>query len=190
MWEDMDYKVYTKILNAKNFWVPQNRERIYIIGFLDEVDFKFPESSGKKTKLGDILEKVVDEKYTISDKLWAWHQRRKIEHKKKWNGFGYSLFNSESEYTSTMSARYYKDGSEILVEQKNKNPRKITPREAARLQGFPESFNIPVSNTQAYKQFWNSVSVPVIKAIAKEIKTALYLFNQKYGNKKITGRKK
>lgn len=97
------------------------------------------------------------------------HQRRKIEHKLNGNGFGYSLFNSESPYTNTISARYYKDGSEILIEQKRKNPRKLTPREACRLQGFPENFIIPVSDTQAYKQFGNSVAVPVINAIAKEI---------------------
>jgi DNA (cytosine-5)-methyltransferase 1 len=87
----------------------------------------------------------------------------------KGNGFGYSLFNEKSEYTSTMSARYYKDGSEILIEQKGKNPRKITPREAARLQGFPENFIIPVSDNQAYKQFGNSVAVPVIEELARRI---------------------
>ncbi|EOJ9099487.1 DNA cytosine methyltransferase, partial [Campylobacter jejuni] len=122
-----------------------------------------------KSKLGDILEKNVDEKYTISDKLWAGHQRRKLEHKKKGNGFGYSLFNHNSDYTSTISARYYKDGSEILIEQKNKNPRKLTPREAARLQGFPNSFKITTSDNQSYKQFGNSVAIPVIENIAKLI---------------------
>lgn len=171
--EDMGYKIYFQVLNAKNFGVPQNRERIYIIGFLDNVDFNFPKPLNKKVKLGDILDKKVDKKYTISDKLWAGHQRRKKEHKAKGNGFGYSMFNEDSEYTSTMSARYYKDGSEILIEQKGKNPRKITPREASRLQGFPEDFKIPVSDTQAYKQFGNSVSVPVIKALAKEINKAI-----------------
>ncbi|MCK4635992.1 MAG: DNA cytosine methyltransferase [Candidatus Moranbacteria bacterium] len=171
--EDMDYKIYSQVLNAKNFGVPQNRERIYIIGFLDDVNFNFPKPLNKKVKLGDILDKKVDKKYTISDKLWAGHKRRKREHKAKGNGFGYSMFNEDSEYTSTMSARYYKDGSEILIEQKGKNPRKITPREASRLQGFPEDFKIPVSDTQAYKQFGNSVSVPVIKALAKEINKAI-----------------
>jgi len=176
--EDIWYKVYFKILNAKNFWLPQNRERIYIIAFLDDVDFIFPESLEKKVKLGNILDKKVDEKYTISDKLWAWHQRRKEEHKRKWNWFWYSIFNEESEYTSTMSARYYKDGSEILIEQKWKNPRKITPREASRLQWFPKDFKITVSDTQAYKQFWNSVAVPVIRELAKSIYNALNLFNK------------
>ena len=171
--KNLGYHTYTKILNAKNFNIPQNRERIYIIAFKDNVDFCFPNPMSGKTRLGDILEQNIDAKYTISDRLWAGHQRRKQEHLTKGNGFGYSIFNEESEYTSTISARYYKDGSEILIEQSNKNPRKITPREAARLQGFPDDFKIPVSDTQAYKQFGNSVCVPVIKAIAEKIDLAL-----------------
>ena len=165
----MGYKLYSKVLNAKDFGVPQNRERIYIVAFLDNVDFDFPKILDKDICLGNILDKNVDKKYTISDKLWAGHQRRKIEHKLKGNGFGYSLFNEKSKYTSTISARYYKDGSEILIEQKDKNPRKLTPREASRLQGFGDRFKIVVSDTQSYKQFGNSVCVPVISAIAKEI---------------------
>ena len=167
--ESLGYHVFSKVLNAKDFGLPQNRERIYIVCFLNKVSFSFPEPLGTITKLGSILEKQVDEKYTISDRLWEGHQKRKIEHKLKGNGFGYSLFNGESKYTSTISARYYKDGSEILIEQDNKNPRKLTPREASRLQGFPENFIIPVSDVQAYKQFGNSVPVYVIKAIAQEI---------------------
>lgn len=167
--KELGYKVQYQVLNAKDFGVPQNRARIYIIGFKDEVSFNFPDPSGIKTRLGDILEENVPEKYTISDKLWAGHQRRKQSHKEKGNGFGYSLFNSESIYTSTISARYYKDGSEILIEQEGKNPRKLTPREAARLQGYEDSFIIPVSDVQAYKQFGNSVCVPVIRALAKQI---------------------
>ena len=97
------------------------------------------------------------------------HQKRKENHKKKGNGFGYSIFDSESPYTSTITARYHKDGAEILIKQDGKNPRKVSPREAARLQGFPDSFQIPVSDTQAYKQFGNSVAVPVIRAVAKQI---------------------
>ena len=125
-------------------------------------------------QVGDILQNQVDEKYTISDKLWAGHQRRKAEHIEKGNGFGYSLFNAQSPYTSTISARYYKDGSEILIEQNGKNPRKLTPREASLLQGFPSDFVIPVSDVQAYKQFGNSVAVPVIKALAQEIYMGLF----------------
>lgn len=171
--EGLGYELYAEVLNAKDFGVPQNRERFYMIGFLGKTNFSFPKPLGKKTRLGDILEKNIDPKYTISDKLWAGHQRRKKEHREKGNGFGYSLFNENSTYTSTISARYYKDGSEILIEQKGKNPRKLTPREAARLQGFPDDYVIPVSDNQAYKQFGNSVAVPVIKALAKEVAKAL-----------------
>jgi DNA (cytosine-5)-methyltransferase 1 len=174
--EELGYTVSADILNAKYFGVPQNRERIYIIAFLNEEDknnllFDFQDIKKKKTKskLGNILEPSVNEKYTISDKLWAGHKRRKAEHKAKGNGFGYSIFNDESEYTSTLSARYYKDGSEVLIEQKDKNPRKLSPREAGRLQGFPNNFKIVVSDTQAYKQFGNSVAIPVIEELAKEI---------------------
>lgn len=178
--DKLNYYVKYEILRAADFGVPQNRERIYIVGFNkdyfdidDSYDFSFPEPPKVKTRLGDILEINVDEKYTISDKLWQGHLRRKKEHEEKGNGFGYSLFNSDSEYTSTISARYYKDGSEILIEQKDRNPRKLTPRECARLQGFPEEFVIPVSDTQAYKQFGNSVAVPVVRAVAKEIINAI-----------------
>ncbi len=175
--EGLGYKVQYRLYNAKEFGVPQNRVRIYILAFKDNVDFIFPEPPKTKVKLGDILESNVDPKYTISDKLWAGHQRRKLEHKEKGNGFGYSLFNEDSEYTSTISARYYKDGSEILVEQKDKNPRKLTPREACRLQGFPDTFILPNSDMQMYKQFGNSVAVPVIKTLAKHIVKSLKLSN-------------
>ena len=168
------YETHFQVLRARDFDVPQNRERIYIVGFLRHgLSFNFPKPSLIKTQVGDILDKTVDRKYTISDKLWEGHQRRKTENKLKGKGFGYGLFDRDSEYTNTISARYYKDGSEILIKQTNENPRKLTPREAARLQGFPESYHIVVSNVQAYKQFGNSVSVPVIKAIALEMKNAL-----------------
>lgn len=175
---ELGYKVFAEVLNAKDFGVPQNRERIYIIGFLNQdIDFTFPVGGDKYVKLGDILETKIDSKYTISDKLWEGHQRRKADHQAKGNGFGYSLFNKESLYTSTISARYYKDGSEILIEQKNKNPRKITPREAARLQGFPDNFKIVISDVQAYKQFGNSVAVPVIEKLANKISNCLNQFS-------------
>ncbi|MDO4271606.1 MAG: DNA cytosine methyltransferase [Candidatus Saccharibacteria bacterium] len=166
----LGYKIFYKVLNAKNFGMPQNRERIIIVGFRNNnIEFDFPKDSGIKTRLGDILEPNPDAKYTISDRIWASHQRRKEAHRAKGNGFGYSLFNTESEYTSTISARYYKDGSEILIEQKGKNPRRLTPREAARLQGFPDSFKIVCSDGQSYKQFGNSVPTKMISAVAKEI---------------------
>jgi DNA (cytosine-5)-methyltransferase 1 len=180
--EEMGYKVFSKVLNARDFGVPQNRARIYIIGFKDDVDFEFPVEPKSKTRVGDILEESVDDKYTISDRLWAGHQRRKLEHAAKGNGFGYSLFDNDSAYTSTISARYYKDGSEILIKQEGKNPRKITPKEASRLQGFPEEFKIVVSDTQAYKQFGNSVAVPVIKALAKKLIDTLDKFYTKNEN--------
>lgn len=179
---DLGYSSYHQILNAKHFGVPQNRERIFIVSFLNAYyqhneQFYFPQSIDNSTKVSDILEpKLIDSKYTLSDKLWAGHQRRKLAHKANGNGFGYSLFNSDSIYTSTISARYYKDGSEILIEQANKNPRKLTPREAARLQGFPDSFKLPLSDNQAYKQFGNSVAVPVIRAIAKQIALTNYFY--------------
>lgn len=168
------YKVFYEILKARDFGVPQNRERIYIVGFLDHsINFEFPKPMNISTRVGDILNDIVDEKYTISDKLWTGHKRRKELNKLNGKGFGYGLFNKESAYTNTISARYYKDGSEILIEQEDKNPRKLTPREAARLQGFPEEYVIPVSDAQAYKQFGNSVAVPVIKAIATQMKKVL-----------------
>lgn len=171
--DSLGYWVNFEVLNAKDFGVPQNRERIYIVAyskvFFEEGDFDFPRPPKKETRVGDILEPRVDNKYTISDRLWAGHQRRKIEHTAKGNGFGYSLFDAKSPYTSTISARYYKDGSEILIAQRGKNPRKVTPREAARLQGFPEWFKVHPSDSQAYRQFGNSVAVPVIEAVAKKI---------------------
>lgn len=174
--EQLNYHATAKVLRAADYGVPQIRERIYIIGLDREYysipenyEFPFPEPMKTSTRVGDILEDIVDDKYTISDRLWDGHKRRKRENREKGKGFGYSLFNEESPYTSTISARYYKDGSEILIEQKDRNPRKLTPRECARLQGFPDSFVIPVSDAQAYKQFGNSVAVPVIRAIADQL---------------------
>ena len=153
----LNYAVDFRVLRANNFGIPQKRERIYIVGFnrdyfenTDVLDKKIEEmfstleQKTTDTRLGDILEdnSKVDEKYTISDRLLAGHIRRRKEHKIKGNGFGYSLFNTESPFCNTISARYYKDGSEILIDQSdiNKNPRKLTPRECARIQGFPDEF--------------------------------------------------
>lgn len=180
--EEIGYEVYTMLYKAKDFGAPQSRERIYLVGFNKEKvpnysEFKCPVPTHKdETRVGDILETKVSDKYTISNKLWEGHKRRKLEHKAKGNGFGFGLFNEDSLYTNTLSARYYKDGSEILIEQKGKNPRKITPREAARLQGFPENYVIPVSDTQAYKQFGNSVCVYTVNAIANNM---LYILDRK-----------
>ena len=170
--DELGYNTSSKVLNASDFGLPQNRERIFIVGVnrrkIRGVDFKFPKPPKTPVKVGDILERRVDAKYVLSNKLWSGHKRRLREHRERGNGFGYSLFTPSSPRTSTISARYYKDGSEILIATSG-NPRKITPREAARLQGFPESFIIPVSDTQAYKQFGNSVAVNVVSAIAKEM---------------------
>lgn len=183
----LNYWVDFKVLRASDFGVPQNRERIFIVGFnkdyfnkisdFSEI-FSFPEPTFKRTKVGDILEYISadDTTYTLSDNLWQGHQKRKAEHIEKGNGFGYSLFNSESEYTNTISARYYKDGSEALIDQSHfgKNPRMLTPRECARLQGFPENYLVDaVSKAQSYKQFGNSVCVKVIEAVAKKMLSAL-----------------
>ncbi|ATH94646.1 DNA (cytosine-5-)-methyltransferase [Bacillus glycinifermentans] len=170
--EGLGYTVYAEVLNAKGL-VPQNRERIYIVGFKNPLRFEFPEIPNKGPALYTILEKNVDEKYTLSDKLWKYLQDYKEKHSKKGNGFGYGLADLNS-YTRTLSARYYKDGSEILIPQgDDKNPRKLTPRECARLQGFPETFKIVVSNTAAYKQFGNSVAVPVVSLIAEKMIQAI-----------------
>ncbi|MBJ7898225.1 DNA (cytosine-5-)-methyltransferase [Bacillus atrophaeus] len=170
--EGLGYTVYAQVLNAKGL-VPQNRERIYIVGFQKPLRFEFPEIPNKGPALHTILEENVDEKYTLSDKLWKYLQAYKEKHSKKGNGFGYGLADLNS-YTRTLSARYYKDGSEILIPQgDDKNPRKLTPRECARLQGFPETYKIVVSNTAAYKQFGNSVAVPVVSLIAEKMIQAI-----------------
>jgi len=173
---EIGYDVFAKVLNASDFGLPQNRERIYIVCVnrrkIKQRDFEFPKPTKKETRVGDILEPHTDKKYILSNKLWNGHKRRLKEHRERGNGFGYSLFTPNSIRTSTISARYYKDGSEVLIATRG-NPRKITPREAARLQGFPESFKIPVSDTQAYKQFGNSVAINVVAAIAKEMSKLL-----------------
>jgi len=198
--EKLNYWVDFRVLRAGDFGSPQNRERIYIVGFdkdhyknVDfEKEFDWPTPPQTKTRLGDILEDLSqlskeEDKFTISEKLWAGHQRRKTEHKNKGNGFGYSLFNAESEYTSTLSARYYKDGSEILIDQTElgKRPRKLTPKECARLQGFPDDYDVnAVSQCQIYKQFGNSVCMNVITELAKSMTTALQKANFKLDKSK------
>lgn len=174
--DEAGYQVTARVLRARDFGVPQNRERIYIVGFdreyydiPDDYEFIFPEPTMTPTRLGDILEEDPDPKYTISDRLWEWLRDRREASRRKGNGFGYSLFTGDSPYANTITARYYKDGNEILIEQEGRNPRKLTPREAARLQGFPDDFIIPVSDTQAYRQFGNSVAVPVVRCIAKRM---------------------
>jgi len=169
----LDYEVFYRILDGQDF-VPQHRERILIVGFDrkrygDEVNFDFDiVPVYPKPVVNDILEKEVDDKYTLSDKLWSYLQGYAEKHKEAGNGFGYGIAPADG-VTRTLSARYYKDGSEILIEQPGKNPRRLTPRECARLQGFPDTFRIVVSDTRAYQQFGNSVVVPLMSTVAKLI---------------------
>lgn len=168
---ELGYEVFYKVIDGQAF-VPQHRERIIIVGFDRErydsyFDFEFDITPKEpKPVIADILEKDVSEKYTLSDKLWTYLQNYAAKHKAAGNGFGYGIAPLDG-VSRTLSARYYKDGSEVLIEQKGKNPRKLTPRECARLQGFPDSFIIPVSDTQAYRQFGNSVVVPLMANVAK-----------------------
>lgn len=170
---ELDYQVFYRVLDGQNF-VPQHRERILIVGFDrsrygSDIPFEFNIiPPAHKPVIADILEDNVSAKYTLSDKLWTYLQNYAAKHKAAGNGFGYGIAPLDG-VSRTLSARYYKDGSEILIEQPGRNPRKLTPRECARLQGFPDTFRIPVSDTQAYKQFGNSVVVPLMEHVANLI---------------------
>lgn len=171
--KELGYKVSYRVISSKP-WVPQKRERIFIVGFKDHsIDFDFdklavPEGDGPK--LGTILDKNVDPKYTLTENMWTYLQGYKEKHRSAGNGFGFSLF-GPNDVARTLSARYYKDGSEILIAQKGNRPRRLTPRECARLMGFEKpgktDWKIPVSDTQAYRQMGNAVVVPVVKAVAQ-----------------------
>lgn len=176
---ELKYDIHTRVISSEP-WVPQKRERIFIVGFRKPVAFDFdslevPDQT--KPRLGDILEPYVDSKYTLTPKLWNYLKAYKEKHRKAGNGFGYSLFGPD-DTTRTLSARYYKDGSEILVRQEGKRPRRLTPRECARLMGFDapkeSKFKIQVSDTQAYRQFGNAVVVPVVRAVADLVRPHLY----------------
>lgn len=207
---ELGYYVQTRVIDAFG-WVPQHRERIFIVGFKDpnkiawqygpngamqdselgaeKFDLETISAPASEVHVSDILHgpqsknsspqdngRFADpitglalDRYTLSDKLWTYLKDYRAKHEKLGNGFGFGLVTGESSYTRTLSARYHKDGSEILIAQPGTNPRRLTPREAARLMGFPDTFAIPVSDTQAYRQFGNSVVVPVIESIATEI---------------------
>ena len=193
--EVLGYQVFFKVIDGSHF-VPQHRERIIIVGFRDPVEFNWDmlDLPPKGVhKLSEIIHKKSDEpileadgvnfydhkkhkvldKYTLTDNLWTYLQNYKKKHAAAGNGFGFGLVTPDS-VTRTLSARYYKDGSEILFSQgAKKNPRRLTPRECARLMGFPDTFKIPVSDTRAYKQFGNSVVVPVMEAVARAMKSSI-----------------
>lgn len=183
---DMGYHIHYKVIDAKKF-LPQHRERIYIVGFKNPTEFSFEDIVYPDTVplLGDILhpqngtEEVdgqyivgnmgeINKRYIITANLWRYLRDYAEKHRLKGNGFGYSLVDGNNQFTRTLSARYHKDGSEILVSRgEDEIPRRLTPRECARLMGYPETWRIPVSDTQAYRQFGNSVAVPVIKELAR-----------------------
>jgi DNA (cytosine-5)-methyltransferase 1 len=170
--KELGYHVDYRVISSAP-WVPQKRERVFIVGFKDKSTFSFDDlkiPDGSHPVLGDILERSVDPKYTLTQHLWSYLQGYKEKHAKAGNGFGYSVF-GPNDVSRTLSARYYKDGSESLILQPGNRPRRLTPRECARLMGFDEpqgsSFRIPVSDTQAYRQFGNAVVVPVVRAVAE-----------------------
>lgn len=184
--EELGYKVWHKVIDAQHF-VPQHRERIIIVGFRDDVPFSWddlqlppkgsvrlkkilhPEDGSERAEAPYTIgpDATVNDKYTLTDKLWRYLQGYAAKHQAAGNGFGFGLVTPD-DVARTLSARYFKDGSEILVSQgKRRNPRRLTPRECARLMGYSDDFRIPVSDTQAYKQFGNSVVVPVFEAVAR-----------------------
>lgn len=196
--KELGYTIDFRVISSAP-WVPQKRERIFIVGFREDVGFSFdnfdsvlpPEAEWPK--LGSILQShnEIDSKYTLTPGLWQYLQDYRLKHESKGNGFGYSMFGPES-VTRTLSARYHKDGSEILIEQKGTRPRRLTPTECARLMGFEHSgreWFIPVSDTQAYRQFGNAVAVPKVEAIARYmepwLRKALALENDPVRQRKV-----
>lgn len=190
--EELGYEMHYRVIDAKHF-VPQHRERIFMVGFREPTGFDFSKlvlpDLNAAPRLGSILHpgdgseascypytegkkgKVAD-KYTLTPNLWQYLQDYAAKHKAAGNGFGFGLVGS-GDTSRTLSARYHKDGSEILVSQGKKRPRRLTPRECARLMGYPDTFQIPVSDTQAYRQFGNSVVVPVVRAVAAHMEPHL-----------------
>ena len=202
--EELGYTLHTRIIDAANF-VPQHRERIVMVGFRENTGFSYddlvlPGRAGRGMRdilhpedgteapeshftLGDNAK--VSDKYTLSDKLWQFLQGYAAKHKAAGNGFGFGLVDGNS-IARTLSARYYKDGSEILVSRgEGNNPRRLTPRECARLMGYDDSFRIPVSDTQAYKQFGNSVAVPVFAEVARLMRPHVMALTERSGLLKV-----
>lgn len=202
--EDLGYTLHTRIIDAANF-VPQHRERIVMVGFRENTGFSYddlvlPGRTGRGMR--DVLhpedgtetpeshftvgpDAKVNDKYTLTDKLWQYLQGYAAKHKAAGNGFGFGLVDGDS-ISRTLSARYYKDGSEILVSRgAGNNPRRLTPRECARLMGYDDSFRIPVSDTQAYKQFGNSVAVPVFAEVARLMRPHILALTEGPGLRKV-----
>jgi DNA (cytosine-5)-methyltransferase 1 len=202
--EELGYTLHTRIIDAANF-VPQHRERIVMVGFRENTGFShddlvLPGRAGRGMR--DILhpengseapeshftagpDAKVSDKYTLTDKLWQYLQGYAAKHKAAGNGFGFGLVDGDS-ISRTLSARYYKDGSEILVSRgPGNNPRRLTPRECARLMGYDDSFRIPVSDTQAYKQFGNSVAVPVFAEVARLMRPHILALTERQGLRKV-----
>lgn len=194
--EELGYTIDFRVIDGR-YWTPQHRERIFIVGFREDQGFRFADMKlpDAAPKLAEILHREGDEseipdqrftvgnsgrvaeKYTLTDNLWVYLQRYKEKHRAAGNGFGFGLVGPE-DVARTLSARYHKDGSEILIKQEGQVPRRLTPRECARLMGFDSprgaDFIIPVSDTQAYRQFGNSVVVPAVKAVAEHMKPHLF----------------
>ncbi len=168
----LGYQVYWRIINAQSV-VPQHRQRIFLVGFKPGRAYEFPEFPAEGPKLASILDPDAPGKYTLTDHLWNYLQNYAKKHQAAGNGFGFGLVTG-NDVARTLSARYHKDGSEILISQgSRKNPRRLTPRECAKLMGYPADFKIPVSDTQAYRQFGNSVVVPVVERVAKRVVESL-----------------
>ena len=202
--EELGYTLHTRVIDAANF-VPQHRERIVMVGFRENTGFSYddlalPGRAGRGMR--DVLhpengseapeshftvgpDANVRDKYTLTDKLWQYLQGYAAKHKAAGNGFGFGLVDGDS-ISRTLSARYYKDGSEILVSRgPGNNPRRLTPRECARLMGYDDSFRIPVSDTQAYKQFGNSVAVPVFAEVARLMRPHILVLTERPGLRKV-----
>ena len=171
--QKLEYIIFWKVIDAAAF-VPQHRERIIIVGFRGDLypdpDFRFPDLPEMGPPLKSILEASPDLKYTLTDSMWAYLRMYAEKHRRKGNGFGFGLVDPDRDrITRTLSARYHKDGSEILIRQGEGNPRRLTPEECRRLMGFPDWFKIPVSDTQAYRQFGNAVVPAVVQAVAEQV---------------------
>jgi DNA (cytosine-5)-methyltransferase 1 len=200
--EELDYRVFAQVIDARS-WVPQHRERIFIVCFdrtvfPDGLDFCFPDPPVTAPRLGTILEPSVDPKYTLTPHLWKYLQEYAEKHRAKGNGFGFGLVGPD-DVARTLSARYYKDGSEVLVRCGRGRPRRLTPREAARLMGYTDEsarefghaagWPQVVSDCQAYKQFGNSVVPAVVESIAHQVVGAMsWLFEQRSHGCMIKGR--